>query len=160
MNVERINPGCCTFEKQYVYVFGGRSADARSDFFDSIERFNVDLNLWSFFKIRLPEKLCNLFAFTVKNDYILVMGGLKRVQFDQRTGQIVDENYKKPVKQKYLKFDQQVDQNVYLYSHAQQVWFKLRPLSKQMKICNVVPTGDCRFNCFLLHKQPPQTLSG
>ena len=105
MNVERINPGCCTFEKQYVYVFGGRSADARSDFFDSIERFNVDLNLWSFFKIRLPEKLCNLFAFTVKNDFILVMGGLKRVQYHQRTGQVVDENYKQPVKQKYLKFD-------------------------------------------------------
>ena len=47
MNVERINPGCCTFEKQYVYVFGGRSADARADFYDSIERLNTRLTTGS-----------------------------------------------------------------------------------------------------------------
>ena len=82
MNTERINPGCCTFGNQYVYVFGGRSADAKADFYDSIERFNVDLNLWGYFKINLPEKLCNLYAFTVKKDYIMVMGGLKRVKYD------------------------------------------------------------------------------
>ena len=116
MNVERINPGCCTFDKQYVYVFGGRSADARADFYDSIEKFNTDLNLWSFFKIRLPEKLCNMYAFTVKNDYIMVLGGLKRIKIDSRTGQVIDHNYNKPVKQKYIKCEQQVDSNVYLYS--------------------------------------------
>ena len=39
-----------------------------------------------------------------------------------------------------------------MYSQSKQVWFNLRPLSKQMKVCNVIPTGDCRFNCFLLQK--------
>ena len=150
MNVERINPGCCTFEKQYVYVFGGRSADARADFYDSIERLNTDLNLWSFIKIRLPEKLCNLYAFTVKKDYILILGGLKRISVDSRTGQVIDENYKKPIKAKYIKLEQKVDSNVYMYSQAKQVWFNLRPLSKEMKVCNVIPTGDCRFNLFLI----------
>ncbi len=116
MNVERINPGCCTFEKQYVYVFGGRSADARADFYDSIERLNTDLNLWSFFKIRLPDKLSNMYAFTVKNDYIMILGGLKRIKIDTRTNELIDENYKKPVKQKYIRNEQQVDSNVYLYS--------------------------------------------
>ena len=152
MNVERINPGCCTFEKQYVYVFGGRSADARADFYDSIERLNTDLNLWSFIKIRLPEKLCNLYAFTVKKDYILILGGLKRIAFDARTNQPIDENYKKPIKQKHIRYEQKVDSNVYMYSQSKQVWFNLRPLSKEMKVCNVIPTGDCRFNCFLLQK--------
>lgn len=118
MNTERINPGCCTFDKQYVYVFGGRSADARADFYDSIERFNVDLNLWSFFKIRLPEKLCNLYAFTVKKDYIMVLGGLKRVKYDQRTGEEIDVNSTKQIKSKYVQYEQQVDSNVYLYSHT------------------------------------------
>ena len=106
MNIERINPGCCTFEKQYVYVFGGRGADVRADFYDSIERLNTDLNLWSYIKIRLPEKLCNLYAFTVKQDYILVLGGLKRIKIDSRTGQEIDELSKKPVKPKYLRFEQ------------------------------------------------------
>lgn len=98
MNVERINPGCCTFDQQYLYVFGGRSSEARADFFDSIEKFNIDLNLWSFFKIRLPEKLCNIFAFTVKKDYIMVLGGLKRIKYDIRNGQIIDEGNPKQVK--------------------------------------------------------------
>ena len=152
MNVDRINPGCCTFEKQYIYVFGGRSADARAEFYDSIERLNIDLNLWSFIKIKLPSKLCNLYAFPVKQDYILVLGGLKRIQIDSRTGEVIDENYKKKVKAKYIKLEQQVDSDVYMYSLSKQVWFPLRPLSKQMKVCNVTPTGDCRFNCFLLQK--------
>ena len=103
MNVERINPGCCTFEKQYVYVFGGRSADARAPFYDSIERLNTDLNLWSFVKIKLPEQLCNLYAFTVKKDYILILGGLKRVQYDSQSGQVIDESFKKPVKLKNIR---------------------------------------------------------
>lgn len=153
MNVERINPGCCTFEKHYVYVFGGRSADARADFYDSIERLNVDLNLWSFIKIKLPAKLCNLYAFAVKKDFIVILGGLSRLQIDTRTGEVIDENTTKPVKQKYVKLEQKVDSNVYMYSISKQVWFPLRPLSKQMKVCNVIPTGDCRFNCFLL---PPK----
>ena len=65
MNVERINPGCCIFEKQYIYVFGGRSSDSKVGFYDSIERCTFDLNLWSFIKVKLPQKLCNLYAFPV-----------------------------------------------------------------------------------------------
>ena len=82
MNVERINPGCCTFGHNYVYVFGGRGTDPKADFYDSIERLNTDLNLWSFVKVRLPSKLCNLYAFPVKNDYILILGGLKKVTLE------------------------------------------------------------------------------
>ena len=44
-----------------------------------------------------------------------------------------------------------------MYSQAKQVWFNLKPLSKEMKVCNVIPTGDCRFNCFLLQKPPNES---
>ena len=67
---------------------------------------------------------------------------------------MIDENYTKPIKQKYIRCEQKVDSNVYMYSQSKQVWFNLKPLSKEMKVCNVIPTGDCRFNCFLMQKPP------
>lgn len=65
MNMSRVNPGVCTLAN-YVYVFGGRTHVENDDFLCSIERLNIDLNLWNYVKIKLPTPLCNLFAFTVK----------------------------------------------------------------------------------------------
>ena len=90
MNMERVNPGCCTFGQNYIYVFGGRTHVEDDDFLCSIERLNTDLNLWSYVKIKLPTPLCNLFAFTVKQDYILLLGGLKKKEaFEDENGKKV-----------------------------------------------------------------------
>ena len=162
MNVERINPGCCTFGHNYVYVFGGRGADPKADFYDSIERLNTDLNLWSFVKIRLPSKLCNLYAFPVKNDFILILGGLKKVTLEPVNEISGSSEQREEIKNKNaqsLQREQHVDRNVYLYCQSKQVWYNLKPLSNKMKVCNVILSGDCRFNCFLL-SPPPQTLPG
>ena len=52
----------------------------------------------------------------MKEDYIVIMGGLRRFQIDTRTNQLIDHNYKRPVKAKYIKVEQQVDSSVYMYS--------------------------------------------
>ena len=119
MNVERINPGCCTFGHNYVYVFGGRGTNPKDEFYDSIERLNTDLNLWSFIKVRLPSKLCNLYAFPVKNDYILILGGLKKVTVEPVQEDTGSSSQRENILSKNianLQREQQVDRNVYLYS--------------------------------------------
>lgn len=77
MNIARINPGACSVGASYVYIFGGRSQG--EEFYDTIERYNVELNLWSVLRVTLPVSLCNLFCFTfLKEDRIVILGGLKK----------------------------------------------------------------------------------
>ena len=119
MNLERINPGCCTFGTNYVYVFGGRGTDPKAEFYDSIERLNTDLNLWSFIKVRLPSKLCNLYAFPIKSDYIIILGGLKKVTVEPIIEDTGSSSQRENIAKKNLtnlQREQQVDRNVYLYS--------------------------------------------
>lgn len=77
MNIARINPGACSTGQRYIYVFGGRSQG--EEFYDTIERYNVDLNIWSVLRVTMPVGLCNLHCFTfLKEDRIVILGGLKR----------------------------------------------------------------------------------
>lgn len=82
MNSKRLNCGACMIGKNHIFVFGGRNDS--DTFYDSVERLNIELNLWNLLKIRLPEKLCNIFAFIFNTDNIIIMGGLK--QFDGPIG--------------------------------------------------------------------------
>lgn len=79
LNSKRINAGVCTIGKNHIFVFGGRNE--QSDvFYDTVERLNIELNLWNLLKIQLPRKLCNVMAFTFNEDNIIIMGGLKKFQ--------------------------------------------------------------------------------
>ena len=80
MNSRRINCGACTIGKNHIFVFGGRSEGEGSSFYDTVERYNIELNLWNLLKIQLPKKLCNIFAFTLSSDMIIILGGLKKYQ--------------------------------------------------------------------------------
>jgi hypothetical protein len=80
MNLKRINAGACRapHDENYIYVFGGRSDG--DEIYDSIERYNIELDCWNMLEIRLPKKLCNMFVFPFENgnqDNFIVMGGLK-----------------------------------------------------------------------------------
>ena len=76
LNSRRINCGACAIGKNHIFVFGGRS---ESDvFYETVERFNIELNLWNLLKIQLPKKLCNVFAFTFDEQNIIIMGGLRK----------------------------------------------------------------------------------
>jgi len=49
LNNRRINCGACMIGHNHIFVFGGRSeTDA---FYDSVERLNIELNLWNLLKI-------------------------------------------------------------------------------------------------------------
>jgi N-acetylneuraminic acid mutarotase len=74
MHVARINAGSCCTDYKHLYVFGGR--DACTDLcYDSVEKFNLDLNMWNILTIRLPVALTNMFAFPIKTESIIVFGG-------------------------------------------------------------------------------------
>ena len=119
-----------------------------------------ELNLWSYVKIKLPRKLSNLFAFPVKKDYIMVLGGVKSVFFDKK----LNREYEKEVPKDRLNSKnvvrvEKIDKNVYLFSQSKQSWHCLKPLSEKMKVCNVIPSGDFRFNCFLLQQSSATQVS-
>lgn len=81
MITRRINAGACTLGENHIYVFGGRSEG--DEFYETIERYNLDLNLWNMLHIKLPNKLSNLFAFHFSNnneDNIIIFGGVKKVE--------------------------------------------------------------------------------
>lgn len=48
LNSRRINCGSCIIGPNHVFVFGGRNENT---FYDSVERFNIELNLWNLLKI-------------------------------------------------------------------------------------------------------------
>lgn len=77
MNIARINAGACSTGQRFIYVFGGRSQG--EEFYDTIERYNVELNIWSVLRVTMPIGLCNLYCFTfLKEDRIVILGGLKK----------------------------------------------------------------------------------
>lgn len=47
----RINAAACKCGNKYIYLFGGLD---NKDFLDSIERFNLTLDVWTVLKIKLP----------------------------------------------------------------------------------------------------------
>jgi len=51
INHGRINASACKCGTKYLYLFGG--LDNR-DFLDSIERYNLTLDIWTILKIKLP----------------------------------------------------------------------------------------------------------
>ena len=81
MILPRINAGASTLDSTFIYVFGGRNEGDK--FYDSVERYNSEMNLWTLLEIRLPTALSNHFVFPFANDNngnednIIVLGGLK-----------------------------------------------------------------------------------
>ncbi len=76
LNNRRINCGACTIGNNHIFVFGGRNES--DTFYDTVERLNIELNLWNLLKIQLPKKLCNIMAFTFNESNIVILGGLKK----------------------------------------------------------------------------------
>jgi N-acetylneuraminic acid mutarotase len=78
MATKRINAGACSLGSNFIYVFGGRSEG--DEFYDSIERYSIDMNIWTTLDFKLPKKLSNLYAFPFLNgnqENIVVLGGIR-----------------------------------------------------------------------------------
>ena len=77
MESERINAAACECGPRHVYVFGG--VDGEEIFLDSIERYNVELDIWYTLKVSLRTPLSNLFSFCLNSTHIVLLGGMKRI---------------------------------------------------------------------------------
>lgn len=57
MKTARVGAGGCYAGAGYVYVFGGRGGfgSGRSEeYYDSIERYSIELNVWSEISVKMP----------------------------------------------------------------------------------------------------------
>jgi Kelch motif len=152
MSIKRISPGACSIGETHIYVFGGRSEG--DEFFDSIERYNVELDLWNMLTVKLPRKLCNLFAFSFtanSQDNILVMGGLKKSHENEHYAGL-----RKKVRSGNV--ESEPDRNVYMYNRQKEVWYQLKPIPNKLKVVNVVHSGTARFHLFMLDPSRKQDL--
>ncbi len=75
LNYRRLNCSACMVGTNHIFVFGGRNEDT---FYDSVERLNIELNLWNLLIIKMPVRICNTFAFMFSEENIILMGGLKK----------------------------------------------------------------------------------
>jgi N-acetylneuraminic acid mutarotase len=144
MKIARINPGVCSTSNNYIYVFGGRSLG--EEFYDTIERFNIELNLWSILRVKMPYGLCNLYCFTFqKEDRIVILGGLKKKQAKNK---ILDTL----LNQQHGGGDSEIDKNVYMFNTFKEVWYKLRPIDTEqggMKVAHAVSAPESNGKIFI-----------
>jgi N-acetylneuraminic acid mutarotase len=63
-----------------IYVFGGRTLKGQGEeYSDMIEKYNIELNIWSEISVRMPNGLCNMFCFTFgSEERIVILGGMKK----------------------------------------------------------------------------------
>ena len=74
INVPRINASACRCGPKHIYLFGGLSEE--DEFLDSVERYNIQLGIWTVLDIKMPQKVTNNFAFSFNPDYIVILGGM------------------------------------------------------------------------------------
>jgi hypothetical protein len=69
----RISPGACLID-DVLYVFGGKTVDSK--YLSTVERLNLELNMWGIAMISLPMPLSNMYVHPVRSDYIVILGGV------------------------------------------------------------------------------------
>ena len=47
----------------------------------------------------------------------------------------------------------EIERNVYLYNQTKEVWYQLRPIPSNQKVCNIVHNGTGKFYIFLLESK-------
>lgn len=78
VNVPRINASACKCGPKHIYLFGGMSGE--DEILNVIERYNMQLKIWTVLEIQLPCRIANSFAFSFSPDYIIILGGLLKKQ--------------------------------------------------------------------------------
>jgi hypothetical protein len=153
LNEARFNSGACKCGSNFVYVFGGRD---QFGFLNSIERFNIELKVWSTLKFKLPEGISNLHCFDLlmsgssDAESIVVMGGMglsksskiNNIENSQTaiSSSIIDQRSQK-------KFE--VKTSAYLFNPLKGKWLKLKPLPVKKKLIDVNHNGNGKFFLFL-----------
>ena len=141
INHARINAAACKCGSKYIYLFGGLD---KKDFLDTIERFNLQLEIWTVLKVRMPNKIANLFSFSLNGEYIIIMGGMKKKQ---------EEFIPKESKKVY-----ELDNRVFAFKTSNMKWKDLKPFPFKKKFGSIVYNGFGKFFCNVIedNKELPQ----
>eukprot|EP00347_Sterkiella_histriomuscorum_P013856 403363103 len=141
INHARINASACKCGPKYLYLFGGLD---KHNFLDSIERFNLTLDIWTVMKIKLPQRMANFFSFSLNKDYIIIMGGMKKKQ----------EEYVPKESRKTF----EIESRVFALKTSNSKWKDLKPFPFKKKFGNIVYNGFGKFFCFVIenNKELPQ----
>jgi N-acetylneuraminic acid mutarotase len=130
INHARINAASCKCGSKYIYLFGGLD---QKDFLDTIERFNLQLDIWTVLKVRMPHKIANLFSFSLNSEYIIIMGGMKKKD---------EEFVPKESKKIY-----ELENRSYAFKTSNLKWKDLKAFPFKKKFGNITYNGFGKFFC-------------
>jgi len=141
INHARINAAACKCGNKYIYLFGGLD---KKDFLDSIERYNLQLEIWTLIKVKMPSRVANLFAFSINSDYIVIMGGMKK-----KAEELVPKESKKVY---------ELDNRVFALKTSNLKWKDLKAFPFKKKFGSICYNGFGKFFCNVIedNKELPQ----
>ena len=95
-------------------------------------------------KVKLPQKMGNLFSFALNSDYIIIMGGMKKKP---------EEYLPKESKKLY-----ELENRVFAFKTSNFKWKDLKPFPFKKKFGNIVYNGFGKFFCFVIenNKELPE----
>lgn len=130
INHARINASATKCGNKYIYLFGGLD---KKDFLDTIERFNLQLDIWTVLKIRMPNRLANTFSFSINSEYIIIMGGMKK-----KPEELVPRESKKVF---------ELENRVFAFKTTTMKWKDLKPFPFKKKFGNIYYNNFGKFFC-------------
>ena len=141
LNRGRINAASCKCGSNYIYTLGGLDGE---EFLDSIERYNSKLDIWTEVNVRLPSPMANLFAYSLNDNHIIILGGMKKKNME-----FVPKDSRKMY---------EIDNHVYVLKTEKLKFKSIRSLPFKKKLSNVVHNGNGKFFCFIVenNRELPQ----
>ena len=106
------------------------------DFIDTLERFNLDLGIWTVLKVKLPIRMANHFSFSLNPENIVIMGGMKRK----------NEDYLPKESKKSF----ELENRIWVLKTTNFKWKELKPFPFKKKLSNVVYNDYGKFFCFII----------
>ncbi len=141
INIARINASACKCGHKYLYLFGGLD---QASFLNTVERFNLQLEIWTVLKVKMPTKISNMFSFSLNPNYIVIMGGMKRKE---------DEFVPKESKKVF-----ELENRVFAFKTTSMKWKELKPFPFKKKFGSIVYNNFGKFFCNVIedNKELPQ----
>lgn len=81
LNVARDSAASCIFNNKYIYVFSGRTKFDKKEITDTIEMYDIDLNMWRLVNLHAKSTwtACDLaMSMPIDNKTILIFGGFDK----------------------------------------------------------------------------------
>ncbi len=95
LNVARDSAASCIFNNKYIYVFSGRTKFDKKEITDTIEMYDIDLNMWRLVNLHAKSTwtACDLaMAMPIDSKTILIFGGFDKTVRTQECFQFNVEN--------------------------------------------------------------------